>query len=249
MKKDKIIDKEKYENISLDILNKKLKKEDVMGFKKFHFALQSPLQSYQEIIFKYINSEMKVIEIGCGNGNFSSIIAKQSKSLALCDISFLSLKVAKKFLKAHKNIYYQVGDMEKLPFKKNSFDAVLMSGSFSYGEFNCLESEILKILRPNGLFIFIDSLNSNPLYKAKRYIDVLRKKRTLSTYKNLPTLKTINKLSENFSIIDLKFFGSLTWLFKFFPNSKKTKIYSDKIDKLINAKRSSYKIIFIGKKI
>jgi ubiquinone/menaquinone biosynthesis C-methylase UbiE len=191
---------------------------------------------------------MNVLEIGSGQGNFSALIASQAAELTVSDISPYSLKVASKFLKEFDNIKFKEADMENLPFLEDSFDVIVMSGSLSYGKFEIVNNQILKVLRDDGLFIFVDSLNNNPIYKYKRYLDTLTGKRSTSTYKNLPTLGSIETLSNDFKIIDIKYFGSLTWVFKFFPDKKWVRSLSDSFDELIRCRKSAYKLTFIGKK-
>ena len=64
--------------------------------------------------------------------------------------------------------------MEDLPFSNNSFDVVASAGSLSYGSKKIVDKEILRILRPNGIFICVDSLNNNPIYRFNRFQNYLR---------------------------------------------------------------------------
>jgi len=246
--KDKTIEQQKYEIIARKTLEKNLKKEEVTGYKKFHHCFQSPLMNYEDLIKKNINSKMSVLEIGSGQGNFSALVARQAALITVSDISPHSLEVASRFLEEFDNVEYKEADMENLPFLENSFDVIVMSGSLSYGKFEIVKNQILKVLKDDGLFIFVDSLNNNPIYKYKRYLDILTGKRSMSTYKNLPTLDSIETLSNDFQIIDIKYFGSLTWIFKFFPDKKWVRNMSDSFDELIKCRKSAYKLTFIGKK-
>ena len=75
-----------------------------------------------------------------------------------------------------KNIKLKKGDMENLPFKNESFDIVICSGSLSYGDHKIVRNEIFRVL--NSFFICIDSLDHNLIYKINRFIHFLRGKRT-----------------------------------------------------------------------
>ena len=55
--------------------------------------------------------------------------------------------------------------MESLPFKDKSFDIVACAGGLSYGDNKKVANEIYRVLKDNGSFICIDSLNENPFYK------------------------------------------------------------------------------------
>ena len=55
--------------------------------------------------------------------------------------------------------------MENLPFKNESFDIVICSGSLSYGDHKIVRNEIFRVLKNNSFFICIDSLDHNLIYK------------------------------------------------------------------------------------
>ena len=60
----------------------------------------------------------------------------------------------------------------------------------------------------------------------------------------MPNLKILKKYKKKFTNVELNFFGSITWLFpimNIFLDEKKIKKISDRVDKFINVKRSSFK--------
>jgi len=60
-----------------------------------------------------------------------------------------------------------MGDSEDLPFENNKFDAITVA--FGIRNFENLEkglSEILRVLKPNGIFVILEtSVPTNPIYK------------------------------------------------------------------------------------
>ena len=68
--------------------------------------------------------------------------------------------------------------MELLPFDNEIFDIVACAGGLSYGDNKLVLNEIYRVLKPKGMFICIDSLNENPIYKFNRYLHYLRGNRT-----------------------------------------------------------------------
>ena len=71
--------------------------------------------------FNYLNTDTKVLDIGCGGGFLSNALAKQSLKVTGIDLSAESLKVAK----AHdetNTVNYQVANAYELPFEDQSFD-------------------------------------------------------------------------------------------------------------------------------
>ena len=248
MNKDKLYELKKYNLQARETLKKDSLSEKVIGYEKFHFCFQNPLIKFEELINKHISPGMNVIELASGQGNYTGFIAAQKAEVFSTDISLNSLKVASKYLNNFDNVIYQVADMENLPFKSNIFDALVIAGSLSYGNLNIIQSEINRVLKKNGLLIVVDSLNENPIYKFKRLFDVLRKKRTKSSYLNLPKMKTIDNFSKDFEILDLSFYGSITWLLNFFPNRRWVKSFSLSFDNAIKCKKSAFMFTFVGKK-
>jgi ubiquinone/menaquinone biosynthesis C-methylase UbiE len=63
--------------------------------------------------------------------------------------------------------------MEKLPFAGQSFDIIVSAGSLSYGDNDKVLDEIYRVLKNKGVFIAIDSLNNNPIYRLNRCLHYL----------------------------------------------------------------------------
>jgi ubiquinone/menaquinone biosynthesis C-methylase UbiE len=57
--------------------------------------------------------------------------------------------------------------MEKLPFANQSFDIIVSAGSLSYGDNDIVMNEIYRVLKLQGVFIAIDSLNNNNIRTTK----------------------------------------------------------------------------------
>jgi len=243
----KSTEKDKYERASLKLLEKGFDKT-LSGHAKFKFCYQNPFIDYENIISSSLTREMKVLEIGAGTGNYTGQIAKTGAKVIASDISLNSLEVSKILNAEFDNIEFKIADIEKLPFESDEFDAILSSGSLSYGEFIIVKQELLRVLKKGGLLICVDALNDNPIYRLKRLIDVFRGKRTYMTYKNIPTIKSIENLLENFEKSEIKFFGSATWVLSFFPNFSKIKYLSAFIDELVKCKKSAFYFSLVAKK-
>ncbi|KGF96886.1 hypothetical protein EU96_1523 [Prochlorococcus marinus str. MIT 9302] len=212
---------------------------------------------YIEIYFKSLirNSKkgFKILEICCGEGESSLPILENYQDITFADISKNSLDVIKKNCSSFstKSISFKECNMEFLPFDNDIFDIVACAGGLSYGNNKLVLNEIHRVLKPNGIFIGIDSLNENPIYKLNRYIHYLKGNRTRSTLKRMPDMKLLEDYKRKFGITKINFSGKLIWMF--YPLSKiigykKTKILSDLFDKNL-PKWMSFKFIIEAKKI
>ena len=250
-KSDLDIERERYSKRAK--INKQNKK-NLLVKKRNNNLIDAP---YIEIYFKSLirNSKkgFKILEICCGEGECSGPILENYKDITFVDISKNSLDVIKKNYSSFltKSISFKVCNMEVLPFEKEIFDIVACAGGLSYGNNKLVLNEIHRVLKPNGIFIGIDSLNENPIYKLNRYIHYLRGNRTKSTLKRMPDRKLLEDYKRKFGITKINYSGKLIWML--YPLSriigyKKTKILSDFFDKNL-PKWMSFKFIIEAKKI
>lgn len=112
-----------------------------------------------------------ILDIATGTGDLAINLVKTSaKEIIGLDISDGMLEVGRKKIASKKLdgiISMVIGDSEDLPFDDNTFDAITVA--FGIRNFENLEkglSEILRVLRPNGIFVILEtSVPTNPVYK------------------------------------------------------------------------------------
>ena len=178
-----------------------------------------------------------------------SLIYLRFKILYLCFIfkGILNEDVIKKNYSSFskKSITFKECNMEILPFDNEIFDIVACAGGLSYGDNKLVLNEIHRVLKQNGIFICIDSLNENPIYKLNRCLHYLRGNRTKSTLKRMPDRKLLEDYDLKFGITKIDYSGTLIWIL--YPLSKIigykiSKILSDFFDKIL-PKWMSFKFI------
>ncbi|WP_423792542.1 class I SAM-dependent methyltransferase [Methanocaldococcus indicus] len=99
----------------------------------------------RKIMSKYIKEDDLVLDIGCGTGRH----LKYFKKAIGLDISLEMAKIAKKYNPV------VVGNVEYLPFKNNSFDAVIsFFGALNHCNIIRAFKEIRRVLKNDGIFIF-----------------------------------------------------------------------------------------------
>jgi ubiquinone/menaquinone biosynthesis C-methylase UbiE len=251
---DKEFEKKRYDSKakSILILDEFLNHSKLLGISSIKKTFRKPYQVYEELISNYINSNTKVLEIGSGIGTHSEILFKTGADVTVLDISAHSLNILNKFFsRSYNNFKTLEADMENIPVESNTFNIVVSAGSISYSDKKILKKEIYRILKPNGYFIAVDSLNDNLIYRFNRYINYIKGKRSKSTLSNMLNFVDIMKYEDLFRIKKLSFYGSITWLeplLKILLGESKAADIINYFDKLISVKKSAFKFVIVMKK-
>ena len=247
---DKNIEQERFNRrASIKLSNKY--KFNKWGAESIEPYLRAPYLFYEEQIKKFVEDTHNILEIGAGCGRHTLCLLNTGGRVVASDISPQSLEIIKRDMRNsyHDRIETLIADMESLPVSDNSFDIVTSAGSLSYGDPEKVKNEIYRVLKPNGCYICVDSLNHNPIYKFNRWLNFLRGKRTKSTLKRIPNLDLINKYIYRFDSVKCKYFGAISWaaplLSKFFSASL-TASFSNSFDSFIGVKSSAFKFVMVA---
>lgn len=125
---------------------------------------------------RILNKKLKILDLGCGYGRFSIPLAKEGYNITGIDITPLLIKKAELESKRFNlKIDFKIGDMRKLPYKNETFDAIICMWSV----FMELDKEteqlkaIMEMLRvlSNGGFAVIEF----PVpYQNKKETDIVK---------------------------------------------------------------------------
>lgn len=253
MSNDKKIEEKRYDERAIEKKKNNLKfvsgDEFLLDFSK---DLQQPFLEFKSALLSSLEKDKDVLEIGCGTGAVTNWLVSSGARVIASDISRESISYLRKQFSPHSNLSAVEADMENLPFSNNSFDVVVSAGSLSYGDHNITRDEIYRVLKPKGLFICIDSLNHNPIYRLNRYIHYLNGGRTRSTIERIPNLDLIEGYTNKFGFARVSYFGSVSWLLVILQKLIKNRDFSqfsNWFDNKIRVKKSAFKFVMIAKKI
>ncbi len=172
-------------------------------------------QVYLTKAFSSLNKKYpKILDAGCGNGNY--VIDENRKIIT----SAIGIDVLPEYTK--KNVCLDkivFGNLEKLPFKNNSFDSVISLWVLEHLE-NPSEvfKEIHRVLKPHGLFFFatpnsnylplkimhnLKSLNINHL--LNKFLFGRESEDIFPTHYKANTLKSIQKHAGKMFVIEKLF--------------------------------------------
>ena len=137
---------------------------DAAFARKAYFA-QDDNKLFSKLINKRLKNK-KVLEIGCGLGSHTQVLAEKGSILTSIDLAEKSVRTTQKRLKI-KGLKANViqADCENLPFKDNSFDYIWSWGVIHHTpNTQKAAEEIIRVLKPNGK-LDIMVYNNDSFYK------------------------------------------------------------------------------------
>ena len=127
------------------------------------------LKSALSVVFK---DKRRVLDVGCGTGFLSTILAELGFEVFAIDISKEMLKIAKSKAKG-LYITFESGDAEALPFRDKTFDAVVerhVLWTLTNPE-KAIE-EWVRVLKDDGVLVLIESEGKKDVAKHHYSEDV-----------------------------------------------------------------------------
>ena len=213
--------------------------------------LKPPYDYFIDQINHLITEGSTVLEIGSGFGQWSKFILDTGAKVIASDISPKSLEILHNKYNDYKTLKVKQMSMDNITFPDNYFDHIISAGSLSYAENKKVINEIHRVLKPNGYFICIDSLNNNPIYFINRLFKTINGQRSFFTLINMPSINLLNKYKYYFKYSSIKFFGVISFLGPLFFNTFLYKYYlrvSKKVDSLKIFNPFAFKFVMIVRK-
>ena len=169
----------------------------------FHFLrkiIENNFQAQQRVISQYfsLKSSEKILDIGCGTGEFSVFFSPDN---------YTGIDIKERYLDFARKNYpgkFLVADATNLPFADNSFSKVLIIGVLHHlSNVECLQvlKEAKRVLSRHGKILIMEDIQTsqdNYLTKLVHYFDKGKQIRTKATYDQL--LKDYFKIIKNFRI-------------------------------------------------
>ena len=139
-------------NYGYDAQNMELKLRPEDELERFSIQLYHYVSSHSNIKNK------KVLEVGSGRGGGAAYIARYLEPLSVTgiDISDDAVSLCRDLYEI-TNLDFVCGDSENIPFSENIYDVVInVESSHCYGNMERFLSEVYRVLKPGGSFLFCD---------------------------------------------------------------------------------------------
>lgn len=168
------------------LLTRKLRGDEVL-FLNYAFESEPPvgvplapedepnracIQLYHHVASQVDLRGKEVLEVSCGHGGGASWITRtmQPASYTALDLNPTGVRFCQQ-RHAVPGLKFLHGDAQKLPFADASFDAVInIEASHCYPDFPRFLSEVARVLRPGGHFLYADFRFSEALAEWERDI-------------------------------------------------------------------------------
>lgn len=129
---------------------------------------------YHLFLLKQLPSKCKtVLDIGCGTGEFSRMMAKRFETVVAIDLSPNMIEVAKQRSQQFSNIDFQVVDVLQWSAPVEQFDVIVSIATLHHLPVENLLPNLKAALKPGGRIIILDLLEyENILDKLSDFIAV-----------------------------------------------------------------------------
>ena len=122
---------------------------------------------YHSYLLKHIPpSGLDALEIGCGTGSFSRLLAQRFRRVLALDLSPRMIEMAKGRSGQYPNIDFQVADATMYEFPPEQFDCVASIATLHHLPFEPMLSKIKSTLKVGGTLLVLD------LFRAESFTDV-----------------------------------------------------------------------------
>jgi SAM-dependent methyltransferase len=120
---------------------------------------------YHSFLLKHIprSSEWDALEIGCGTGNFTRLLAQRFRRVLALDLSPRMIETAKEQSRQYHNIDFQVADVMTKEFSPEQFGCIASIATLHHLPFEPILSKIKDALKTDGMLLVLDLFEAESL--------------------------------------------------------------------------------------
>ena len=121
---------------------------------------------------KYLTNQIPeqcrhILEIGCGTGEFSRLLAGRAERILAVDLSPQMIRLARERSKLYPNVDFIEADVMTYQLPDNQFDCIATLTTIHHLPMESMLRKIRKALKPGGIFVCLD------LYQRSNLSDLL----------------------------------------------------------------------------
>jgi len=123
---------------------------------------------YHEFLLAQVPERCRrALEIGCGTGRFSRLLAGRAERVLALDLSPQMVRLARERSAAYPNVEFVNADVETFHLGENQFDCVATVTTLHHLSAESILGKIREALKPGGVFVCLD------LYQRSSAADLL----------------------------------------------------------------------------
>ena len=120
---------------------------------------------YDSFLLKHIpaSSEWDALEIGCGAGNFSRLLAQRFRRVLALDLSPRMIEIAKERSRQYANIDFQVADVMTYELSPEQFGCIASIATLHHIPFEPMLAKAKSALKTGGTLLVLDLFKTESL--------------------------------------------------------------------------------------
>ena len=123
---------------------------------------------YHGYLLSHIPAQCRrILEIGCGTGEFSRMLAARAERVLAIDLSPQMIRLARQHSKLYPNVDFVTGDVMTCQLPDNQFDCIATLTTIHHLPMESILRKIREALKPGGVFVCLD------LYQRSNLRDLL----------------------------------------------------------------------------
>jgi ubiquinone/menaquinone biosynthesis C-methylase UbiE len=151
-----------------------------------------------------LRSGLKILEIGCGSGEYTKALIVEGINVFATDISEKMLRIARAKVGTGRGGKFFLSDVQQLPLRDNSLDVALGNSILHHLNQERSLSEILRVLKKGGYIAFSEPNMSNPFVFLQKKIGLLKKVTGESSGETAFYRRHIKRLLEKIGFCNVK---------------------------------------------
>jgi ubiquinone/menaquinone biosynthesis C-methylase UbiE len=128
----------------------------------------NPNSHYHDFLLRQLPADCRTaLEIGCGTGAFSRLLAKRSERVLALDLSPQMIRIAAERSAQFSNLEFRVVDVNAWEFPAGQFDCIATIATLHHLPMTDMLNRMKVALATGGVMLVLD------LYQAKGWLDML----------------------------------------------------------------------------
>lgn len=132
-------------------------REDFNSIAPFETEKWNRNNYYHDFLLENLPPDCRhALEIGCGIGTFSRLLAERSKTVTAMDLSPKMIEIARSLSASRTNIDFQVADVLKTDLPDEYFDAIVSIATLHHIPLDEVLPKLKSALKPGGKLLILD---------------------------------------------------------------------------------------------